>query len=940
MIFCREIAVRFNDREGISLRTCLTVLIVLFTAVSIGCNKDISKQQYYERGVQYLKSGNTNGAVIALKKAIEKDQNYFEARYQLGMAYLSQRKYDAAEREFLKVLRLNPSFQAVHLDLAKTYVSEFKADDAIREAKLYLDKYGDNPEAAEVAASAYVLKKDFQNAEDYLHKSLKLHPDRTASKIILADIYLQAGEISGSEHLINEVISLEAKNKDALFVLARIRKLQNRTDDVINTYLKIIETDPNDINAYLDLGFTYLQSKKIEQAESISDKMQKARKDSAEALYLKGAVRFSQGKIEEAIMLLQKSLKIKVLTGAYYFLGLCRFEKGDLEQATGDFQRVIDDRPDLIQPYLLVAAIHLKKGRLEEAEKELGKALDIDGKNAVAHNLLGSVYLAQNKGDKAMEEFDRAIEFNPQLVDPHINKGTIGLQSGNDQMAEAEFLRAVKVAPEVLNSRIMLAKYYINNERYHEAVNILKQGLKGSKSDAVIYNIIGAAYLGAGEMENGRQNFEKAISTDPKIFLPYFNLALLYLNEGKNEMAIKEYQKILEIDKRNVSALLMLAKVMEADKKDKEALSFYMKAKETGEEIAYLSLAAYYQKKNDIKQAQKTLQEALSFDPRYSHAKDMMGRLLVGEKNYKEALSVYRDLKESSPEIGAEMTADIYAAMGEYDKAITEMKSLLIKNDKRIDVMGKIVSLYIRKKDFENAEKTARDIIALKPQGDAGYLILSSVFMEDQNFREALNAAKKAQELNPRNIETRSAIGRIYISMKDFQRAVETFEEIERSTPKYMPAYFYHAQVFEQMGKKKEAAEKYKELLKFSPNYTPALNNLAYLFIEGYGPVDKAVEMSQKAKKLMPDDGGITDTLGWALYHVGKYDEALTYLIEATYYLPGDPAIRYHLGLTYLKKGMRDKAVEQIKNSIRLGRVSSFPEFREAQAIMSEIYKK
>jgi len=915
-------------------------LLVIFTAVSIGCNEDISKQQYYENGIKYLQKGNSNGAVISFKKAIEKDQNYFEARYQLGSAYMLQEKYDLAEWEFLKVLRLNPSFHDAHIYLAKIYVKRLKIDNALKEIKMYFSKADDNVEAYEVAATAYALKKDFQTAEDYLHKSLKLHPDRTASKIMLADIYLTSGEITDAENLINEVISLEAKNKDALYVLARIRKLQNRTDDLINIYLKIIETDPNDINAYLDLGFTYLQSKKIEQAESISDRMQKASKDNAEALYLKGAVRFSQGNIEEAMILFRKSLKIKVLTGAYYFLGLCHFGKGDLEQATGDFQKVIDNRPDLIQPYLLLAAIHLKKGRPEEAEKELKKALGIDENNAIAHNLLGSVYLAQNKGDMAMEEFDKAIEFNPQLVDPHINKGTISLQSGNDQMAEAEFLRAVKIAPEVLNSRIMLAKYYIKNERYHEAVNILKEGLKGNESDAVIYNIIGAAYLGAGDLENGRQNFEKAISTNPKIFLPYFNLAILYLNKGEKEMAVKEYEKILEIDKRNVTALLMLAKVMEADKKDKEALSYYMMAKETGKEIAYLSLAAFYQKKDDIVQAQKTLQEALSFDPRYSHAKDMMGRLLIGKKNYKEALSVYRDLKESSPEISAEMTADIYAAMGEYDKAITEMKGLLIKDDKRIDVLGKIVSLYIKKKDFENAEKTARDIISLKPQGDAGYLILSSVFMENQQFREALNAAKKAQELNPRNAETRSAIGRIYIFMKDFQRASESFEEIERSNPKYVPAYFYHAQTLEQMGQKKDAAEKYKELLKLSPNYAPALNNLAYLFIEGYGSTDKAVEMSQKAKKLMPGDGGITDTLGWALYHVGKYDEALTYLIEATYYLPGDPAIRYHLGLTYLKKGLRDKAVEQIKNSIRLGRISSFPEFQQAQAIMSELYKK
>jgi putative PEP-CTERM system TPR-repeat lipoprotein len=916
------------------------VLIVLFVAVFIGCNKDISKQQYYEKGVQYLKSGNANGAIIAFKKAIENDQNYFEARYQLGLAYLLQGKDDSAEKEFLKVLRLNPSFHNAHIYLAKTYINKSKIDDAVKEIKIYFGKASDNVEAYQTAATAYALKRDYVTAEEFLNNALKKFPDSSSVKTLLADIYFESGKIDEAERVIRGVLDSKVKDRDALYVFIKIRKKQGKTNDVISTYQKIIEIDPKDIRAQLELGLSYLENGNIVKAKEMAEGMKKSQKRGPEAPYLIGLAYFYEKKIDEALVSFQKSINIKPNPGAYYYLGLCRFEKGDLEQASSEFQKVIDMRPDMIQPHLLLAAIHLKGGRAEEAGKEAKKALNIDDRNAVAHNLYGSVYLAQGKGDMAMEEFDRALELNPQLVDAHIKKGTISLQSGNDQIAEREFLNAVKIAPEVLNSRIMLAKYYIKNERFHEAVNILKQGLKGNDSDAVIYNIVGAAYLGAEDIENSRQNFEKAISANPRFFLPYFNLALLYLNKGEKEMAVKEYRKILDIDTKNVAALLMLAKVMDADKKDKEALSFYMKAKETGEEIAYLSLAGYYQARNDNKQALRVLQEALSFDPRFTHAKEMIGLLYVGEKNYKEALSVYKELKESSPEIGAEMTADVYAAMGEYDKAVTEMKGLLLRDNKRIDILGKIVGLYIKKKDFQNAEKTAKDIISLKPQGDAGYLILSSVYMENRQFREALNAVKKAQDLNPGNIETQAAIGRIYVSMKEFQKAIEIFKELERSNPKYVPAYFYQAQILEQKGQKKEAAEKYGKLLEMSPNYAPALNNLAYLFIEGNGPIDKAVEMAQKAKRIAPRDGGLTDTLGWALYHAGKYDDAVTYLIEATYYLPGEPAIRYHLALAYLKKGMQDKAEEQLKNSIRLGRISPFPEFQEAQEILSGINKK
>lgn len=119
----------------------------------------------------------------------------------------------------------------------------------------------------------------------------------------------------------------------------------------------------------------------------------------------------------------------------------------------------------------------------------------------------------------------------------------------------------------------------------------------------------------------------------------------------------------------------------------------------------------------------------------------------------------------------------------------------------------------------------------------------------------------------------------------------------------------------------------------------PSLNNLAYLYAEGYGPIDEAVDMANRAKKLAPKNGKVADTLGWILYKKGNYDEALKNFIEATYSIPGDPTIRYHLGLTYLKKGITDKAEEQLKNAVHLGASSKFPDLNDAQKILESLKK-
>ncbi|HDH53598.1 MAG TPA: tetratricopeptide repeat protein, partial [Nitrospirae bacterium] len=319
---------------------------------------------------------------------------------------------------------------------------------------------------------------------------------------------------------------------------------------------------------------------------------------------------------------------------------------------------------------------------------------------------------------------------------------------------------------------------------------------------------------------------------------------------------------------------------------------------------------------------------------------DMKGRIYLAGKDYQSALSVYKAMAAAAPETGKQRMAGVYSAMGDYNRAIRELKGLLAGRTDRVDIQRQIVNLYIRKKDFKEAERYAREIISSNMESDKGYRALAAVYIADRRFQEAINSLKTAETLNPQNLETKVTLGKIYASTENFQKALETFKEVEKFKPYYAPVCFLLANTLEKMGRKKDAVGKHLKTLKLSPDYIPSLNNLAYLYAEGYGPVEEAVKLAQRAKKLAPENGSITDTLGWALFNKGDYDDALKQFIEATYYLPGEPAIRYHLGLAYLKEGMNDKAEEQLKNAVRLGRGSDFSELKDAEKALEGINRK
>ena len=63
------------------------------------------------------------------------------------------------------------------------------------------------------------------------------------------------------------------------------------------------------------------------------------------------------------------------------------------------------------------------------------------------------------------------------------------------------------------------------------------------------------------------------------------------------------------------------------------------------------------------------------------------------------------------------------------------------------------------------------------------------------------------------------------------------------------------------------------------------------------------MNMIRRAVDQRPDDGYIVDSLGWAYFRIGKYDEAVRYLERAVELKPEDPTINDHLGDGYWRVG-------------------------------------
>jgi tetratricopeptide (TPR) repeat protein len=159
----------------------------------------------------------------------------------------------------------------------------------------------------------------------------------------------------------------------------------------------------------------------------------------------------------------------------------------------------------------------------------------------------------------------------------------------------------------------------------------------------------------------------------------------------------------------------------------------------------------------------------------------------------------------------------------------------------------------------------------------------------------------------PKDSEAIIELGNIQRARKDFAGCADTYSKAIDTVPNPEKSnwvvFYFRGICYERSHQWPAAEADMKKALDLFPEQPLVLNYLGYSWVDQGVHLDQGMDMIRRAVEQRPDDGYIVDSLGWAYFRTGNYDEAVKNLERAVELKPEDPTINDHLGDAYWRVG-------------------------------------
>jgi tetratricopeptide (TPR) repeat protein len=592
---------------------------------------------------------------------------------------------------------------------------------------------------------------------------------------------------------------------------------------------------------------------------------------------------------------------------AYYeFLMGHRLDNaGDAAGALAALERAKKADPGSAEILAEVAGFYAKQNKAEEAVAAANQALKLDPNNAEAHHMLALVYTAWSDGVVPAPAGQTPERLRQQAID---------------------HLAAIQSSPIMAtdpNLQMSFGRLQVRAGRAAQAVPILERVAAQVPWSAEPLALLAEARSLTGQLDGAAEALQGAAEINPRYWVP---LGELYDRLDRPEDAAAAYGEAVQgvrnpsrdLRLRWVAALLSVPNGGGAEKA-REVLDELLKTSPNDARALYL-LASAQRAGGQSKEAEATARKILSVDPTNANGLYALALVLFDRFEYRQAADALTPAEKDAAgrAKGRERETSLVLVqlgiarqqLGEYDGAIAAFTTARTISPRDSDMDVYLVQALLAARRYERAEAAANEALSRAPNHSRLVRLRAQALAKLGRGAEATKLLEDGIANRPDSREYVTGLADLYSDQKRTDDAVRVLEQARTTLGDDELITLQLATVYEAGDRITDAEKELRRLLQRDPKNANALNSLGYMFASRGVRGIEAVELAQRAVDLEPDNPSYLDTLGWALFKIGKVEEADPPLSRAAGALIGSSVIQEHHGDVLARRGKPAEAIK------------------------------
>lgn len=374
----------------------------------------------------------------------------------------------------------------------------------------------------------------------------------------------------------------------------------------------------------------------------------------------------------------------------------------DTVKAMNDYSAAIRIKPDESSLYEKRAQIYYEQEKYDLADADYQKMMELRPGETMGYMGIGRNANAQEKWDDAIKQFDYVTKLASDYSSGYSFRAEayIGKEKWNE--ATDDIVTALSLD---WDRKALYLAGTLKDPAFTMLVSKLKVQSAKSPNEATWPYIIGTMYEQNKQYKKAIDYYSEANGKDVSASV-YQRISVCHYELGDYEAALTSINQALNMDSTNLSYMALKANIYYEKGDVQSAISEWDKVLVAQPEygFGYYRRGWFKELAADMDGAVEDLSMSVVLDPEYSYAYVSRGDIYMkqgkkelAEADFKKVIEI-----EDTPE-KYDCIHYAYQGLGEYDKAIAAMDSIIAREDDRAGSYYDAACLYSRMKDKDNA---------------------------------------------------------------------------------------------------------------------------------------------------------------------------------------------------------------------------------------------